>query len=519
MAKPLHTLALKNSIKWHKWLGWSGGLALLVFAISGLTHPLMTWTGPKAASFFPPQGVMKAEYAAAIPVILANHGIVKAIMLKVIPSEKSAVLQVTEKDDAPRRYFDLSSGEELFDHDAQHAIWLARYYTGLHEADMQNVTFQTEFDSAYPWVNRLLPVYRITFDTEDNRTAFIYTELGALGNLTNDYKTSVQSIFRTLHTWSWLDGWKHARVFLMMLLLLSLFALAVTGTAMVFLMKNRKMQRRRKLHRLIAYGVCLPLLMFSTSGIYHLLHHAYADNHRGLRLGKAIDLSADRFSENTAWLEQYQNVKLNAISVVEGPEGNLLYRLSIPEGRPGQKVERARRFDGVPIEKPALYFNALTGEEVSVTDRDMAIHQAGRQFGFDASRITDTVLVTRFGPHYDFRNKRLPVWRIDYDTKPGDKLFIDPATGMLVDRLVNSNRYENYSFSFLHKWNFLVPVMGREPRDIIIVIILSFAVFSAFLGYCMLIRPGGRGNKAIPRRQPHLFSRLLRKMTAQTGGG
>lgn len=118
----------------------------------------------------------------------------------------------------------------------------------------------------------------------------------------------------------------------------------------------------------------------------------------------------------------------------------------------------------------------------------MALHYAGQQLGLDKALITDTQIITRFGAHYDFRNKRLPVWRIDYDTPKGDKVFIDPATGMLVDRLVNTARYEGYSFSALHKWSFLTPFTGRKTRDVMIVIILSLAVISTILGYIMLIR-------------------------------
>ena len=57
----LKSTMLRNSVDWHKWLGWVGGLALLIFAISGILHPVMTWTGPKAAAFYPPRAVMKAE--------------------------------------------------------------------------------------------------------------------------------------------------------------------------------------------------------------------------------------------------------------------------------------------------------------------------------------------------------------------------------------------------------------------------------------------------------------------------
>ena len=485
----LKNTILKNSNKWHKWLGWAGGLTLLMFAISGMMHPLMTWTGPGATSFFPPQAVMKAEYAAAMPRILEQNGIKAAIMAKVVPTDKNPVLQLTEHNDEARRYFDLGTGEELEGYDPIHAVWLARYYTGLKDTPVKGVVFQSSFDSAYPWVNRLLPIYRVEFDTDDNLTAFIYTELGALGSLTNNWKTSVQGIFRFLHTWSWLDQFEQPRVILMMVLLVSLIGMAATGTAMVFLMKNRKLPvKYRRWHRWVSYVVWIPLLGFSASGSYHLLQYAYGDNHRGLQLGQPVQLTPERFGNQVSSLKQYQNVTLNGLSLVESPDGRLLYRLSIPQGRPGQKVVRAQRYDGVPIEKSALYFDALSGQESAITDEDMAIYYAKKHLGFEDSAITGVYPVTHFGPHYDFRNKRLPVWRIDYDSSLGDKVFIDPASGILVDRLVDTERYEGYSFSFLHKWNFLSPLIGRASRDALIVLVLLIAVAGTVTGYIMLLK-------------------------------
>lgn len=490
-------MILKKSLRWHNWFGWVGGIALLIFALSGMTHPLMSWTGPKAASFFPPQAKMNVSDAVIIPRILARHSISNALMVKIVPSNKHSVLQVTQSNDEPRRYFDLTTYEELLGYDKEQAQWLARYYTGLKESPIKNITFQTEFDAAYPWVNRLLPVYKVEFDTDDNRVAFIYTELGVLANLTNDWKTSVQSIFRALHTWTWLNEFKHARVVLIGLLMISLFAMAATGTAMVFLMKNRKMGLRRKLHRLISYAIWIPLLMFSISGFYHLLQYAYGDNHRGLQLGGSVMISQDRFSNSTDAIEQYFDLRLNAITVVEGPEGNLLYRLSIPKGKHGQAIERTQKYDGMAIEKPAIYFDTLTGKQSSVTDREMAVYHAGKILGLDPELIKNTGLITHFGPHYDFRNKRLPVWKIDYDTELGDKLFIDPATGTLVDRLVNMERYEGYSFSFLHKWNFVTPLIGRQNRDILMVVLLSLAVVATVFGYMMLLKTSKKTKKVM----------------------
>lgn len=487
MTKKLRNIIVRKSISYHKILSWVGGVALLLFAISGIMHPVMSWTGPKGASFFPPQTIMQAELAANIPNVLEQNAINQVIMAKIVPSQQRTVLQVTEYNDKPRRYFNLGTGEELIGYDETHAIWLARYYTGIKNAEISDVTFQTAFDGAYPWVNRLLPVYKIQFDTEDNRTAFIYTELGALGNLTNDYKTTMQSIFGFLHTFNWLNDYENPRVILMLLLLLTLFAIVLTGTLMVFMMKSRKMPLKRKLHRLVSYIIWLPLLLFTFSGIYHLLQYSYVDSKRGLQLGESFKIDTKQFTDGVDWLANYSDVKLNGISIIEVDEGKLLYRLSIPQGRQAMKIGRQQRFDGMPLEKPAIYFDVATGLESDITDKEMAIYYASKRVGLDSSLITGTHLVTHFSPNYDFRNKRLPVWQVSYNTEAGDKLFIDPASGILVDRLVNVEKYESYSFSFLHKWNFLSPFVGRMPRDIIIVIVLSLSIIATIIGYIMLI--------------------------------
>lgn len=485
---------MRKSQKWHSWLGWTGGIALLIFAISGISHPVMTWTGPKAASFFPPQVKISIEMVKKIPSILARHKIEQSIMAKIIPSKSGPLLQITQAEAQPRRYFDLKSETELKNYDQTHAIWLARYYTGLKTAPIKSIHFQTKFDNAYPWVNRLLPVYRVNFDTKDNRKAFIYTELGALAGHTNNWKTSIQTIFKALHTWTWLNDFEYARIFLMVLLLLSLLGMAITGTLLVFLIKKRSIpDGKRKWHRMLSFAVWIPLLFFSASGIYHLLQYSFGENHRGLKLGSPIDLQTNRFGQNYDWLSQFKNTALNSLSIVESPTtkgapARLLYRISIPKGKAGQSISKKTRFKGMAKEKQAFYFDALTGKKSAFNDKAMALSIAETNFGFPKDTLLKAQLITHFGPHYDFRNKRLPVWQLDYKTEQGDKLFIDAATGMLVDRLVNIERYEGYSFSFLHKWNFLSPFIGRMNRDIIIVLLLLLSIVLTIIGYIMLLK-------------------------------
>ena len=90
----------------------------------------------------------------------------------------------------------------------------------------------------------------------------------------------------------------------------------------------------------------------------------------------------------------------------------------------------------------------------------------GTEVGRD-SAVTGVELVTRFSHEYDFRNKRLPVWRIDYGAPVNATLFVDTATGVLADRTENWQKPERYIFSFIHKWNFLFPI-GRVGLNVVV---------------------------------------------------
>lgn len=478
---------LMRSIRWHRGLSWLGGITLLLFAVSGISHTVMTWTGPRAVTFFPPKTTVQAHHVRRIPAILQHHSIDRAMVVKIVPSDTGALLQVTTSDQSPRRYFNLVSGEEMPSHDAVQAVWLARYYTGLTHASVESIAFQTQFDGTYPWVNRLLPVYRVTFDTPDKLTAFIYTELGALASLTNTNKNRLKTLFQALHTWHWLDGFAHARVVLMLILLGSLIGMAITGVAMVMRMANRTMPRVRTWHRWISIIIWFPILAFSASGTYHLLQHAYSTHPLGVRLVHPMVLTRDRWGHDVTWLNQYEAVQVNGISLVEH-NNRLLYRLSAPHPRSDQAVSRQRRYDGTPIEASAQYVDALQGRLTTLTDADVAQSLVQRYMGISSADGIETTRVTRFGATYDFRNKRLPVWQVTLNNSDNTMVFVDPATGILVDQNTARDRYERYAFSMLHKWHFLQSWLGRMGRDIVIMGVLLMAMVATGLGYALLFK-------------------------------
>jgi len=496
----MKTVLIRWSRAAHKALFWLALFALFAFVLSALTHPIMVWTGPQSVQFRPPVMQLKAQQVKLIPEIIKHSGVEQSFVTKVIPTEDGPMLQISPEENGPRLYFPLSeknpdSMTVLKNYDEAQATWLARYYTG-EKSDIRRVSLITEFSSEYPWVNRLLPVYKVEFDSKDNLSAYIYTETNSLAGLNNSWKQTLQAVFQMFHTWSWLDDFPVLRVFLVSILLLSLLSMLCSGVVMLLYLKRKQTMSISQLwHRKIAWIVFLPLLGFTVSGIYHLYQYQYGENHRGMRLGKVLNL--DQFDKVIDYeFEKLEGLSLNGFSLVEH-KGEYLFRASVAaSGNPAshkphdhgasrERSVRNQRFDGVSTEKTAFYFSLLDGKESQVTDSEVAKALALDYLAFypdSPEAVISEERITRFGPEYDFRNKRLPVWKFELDTALGDRLFVDPITGILVDRLVDKQRYEGYSFSFLHKWNFMLAFTSREKRDIGIVLMLGFTALLGLLG-------------------------------------
>lgn len=462
----------------HQWLALIGGISLFIWGLSGMAHIAMVLFGPQQLEFMPPMRPVDMTGAAPVEQVLARAGISKARAVKVVVGKDRNLLQVTETPQAPRRYFRLDTGAELQNEDARQAEFIARHFL-KEQRPVAEIVQQRAFDADYPWVNRLLPVWRIRFAGDDRLTAYVHTETSSLAAVNNLTKTRLQTVFRFLHSWEWVPqelDW--LRVIVITAMVGSLAALAVTGIALlVAIRRGKRLPGSKGWHRVMGYVLALPLLMFSVSGIIHLIQAALETPTSQLRLSPSINVANARYPVERDWAEFARGLDVNALSLVEGPGGRALYRLGLvqpgagaPKGEHdhsahqghnmpmGDTAIRNARFEGVSPTGPALYIDAATGKPWA--DGDKALARAlGRRFsGAPDSAIKHMEIVTRFGPDYDFRNKRLPVWRIDYGAPVNATLFVDTTTGVLADRTENWQKPERYIFSFIHKWNFLFPI-------------------------------------------------------------
>ena len=493
------------SIKLHRLLALLGGIGLLLWGGSGLLHPIMTTWGPQQAVFYPPSHPVDLAGVRPIHETLADAGVTQAAAIRIVPGDNQSLLQVTEDPQAPRRYFRLYDGAELAHHDAAHAVFLARHYT-RETAPVRAVEWIDDFTPSYPQINRLLPVYKVTFDRPDNLAIYIYTETNAVAALDNNFKSVVQTGFRWFHIWSWFPAeadW--ARVILMALFVGSLLALTLTGVAMITLIRRKaRAPGVRGWHRIAGYAAALPLLMFAASGLFHLIQHAATPPTKNLTLSPPVSLEGATFPIQDQWPELSAGLNVSTVSIIEDADGRVLYRLGLAAPRRGGPQTpseiRNARFDGVERSGPALYIDASTGAPFKGGDREIAL-QLGERFT-DVSReaITGAELVTRFGPDYDFRNKRLPVWRLDYGAPVNATVFIDTTSGVLADRTPHHAKSEQWSFSYLHKWNFLHP-LGRNTQNLIVSLAIVFClVFMAGIGLTLDLRRREKARQARRKR-------------------
>ena len=477
-------------MRWHKKIAWSSAIALFIWGISAISHPLMSWFGPQAERFYPPSMQVDGEpLDNLIPLIQSVANLADARLIKLVPSDNGPLLQLTRDQHSPREYYDLNSQQQLADQDRKQAQWLASYYTGLDSALIEAVEFHTAFSDQYPKVNRLLPVYKVTFGGDQPMQAFVYTETGALASLSNPFKHRMQWLFQHLHTLKWLDSLEYGRLLLASLFMLCLVGSAMVGFMLILSLKSRLIRDgKRRNHRRLGYILWLPLLAWSASGFYHLWQMSLVESEYGIRLDQPFDsLNSDNL--NTQSLKTLQDQSINSLSLLRGPDLRLYWRASVAQSAEQTMLDREQRFSGKPSEYTALYLPAsFEGEIANLNDVQIAEAMALRFSGLAVSQLSKPMPVRRFGPDYDFRNKRLPVWKVALADSSATTLFVDTTTGILVDSSTRIDRAERWSFSVLHKWSPLTGLTGRKLRDGLMVATVVLLLLISALGVALLAK-------------------------------
>ena len=497
--------------KLHQWLGSVTCFALLMWGLSGALHPLMSWLQPVPAKFSAPTQSFDLSAAQPLKFVLEKQGIDEFTQVSVVQlgEQHCYRIQTTEQPDA--RYFSVNTGDEISDADQRYAEQLARHFTGLPNETVTHRTLVTAFNDDYPFIHRILPVWRIEFGQHAGLSAYIDTGQSRLATLSNSLRDGFTRWFRFAHNWNFLDDSPWLQLLLMLFLLGCVIFSALSGIYFYIVLRPTVTQRLsgqplQRSHRLLGILFAFAALMSASSGIYHLIH-GFDPAQFSLENTNETSVSAQYRSlysyqrkeiTDAAW-QQLTQTPLARLAVARLNDQLVWLRSRAGSSEAKAQVAMlAQEQNHPPEHHPDANAQAqeLAQEATQVimakgdilTQGEPELAQSLATFFAQRPRtdIVSTDLITTFTPEYGFINKRLPVYRIEFSGPEKLRLYIETSTSVLAARVVQSDVYEGLSFAWLHKWRF--GFLDKTVQDALLVLVGLGNVVVACLGLTLFLR-------------------------------
>ena len=487
-------------MSWHYRLGLVTCLGIILWGISGITHPVMSRLQPRPVAFVAPQQAMQLQNTSAPGAMLLSHGIQEFQRLALVELHGKPYFRVAENVALPARFFAASpdgSGAELQAGDQQYAVMLASHFTGIAASRIIKVRFVTSFSDSYPSVNRLLPVWEVSFDGDQHLRAYIDTDQARLATLTNDTSRIMAKIFRLGHNWSFLEDVPVLQLTVMALILST--ALFSAGSGLYLYVRRRRYVGQRlahrplqRWHRRLGLLVSLSALLFAGSGLFHLImsfRQAQQASPPIIPIFSSTQLSAESWRELSARPVQ----KLDLVSYQEQPFWLLHAAPAVQVAalaREAMHMEHHHEHheDNAVPANPMLPLDASGKEQITMAD--LATMLAAAYANRPLADIVEVVPVTQFGGEYGFQFKRLPVTKVQFSGAGNPRFYVEAATGVLAASVQDADALEGWTFAYLHKWNFLD--FNKLLRDALVMLFALGNVLVAIMGAVMFYRRSTR---------------------------
>ena len=328
-------------------------------------------------------------------------------------------------------------------------------------AKVSNVSLLHDFNREYKSINRLLPVYQVSFERPDGIRIYVETTRDRFSFAMDNRRAFFDEVFRLFHTYGWLDSLGKGRLAIEAGLALLAFLTALLGIYIFFTTrtkppKGNPMLKARRNHRYVSIIAALFTLLWTFSGCYHALSK-FRDDDRGY-------FAMDNFSAMTATPDL---AKLQTAPIPQPITNIGLVQMN------GQAYWRI---------STSLAVSYLSTADYSVLPDGDALYAASlatRFSGRPDSAILSTTPVTAFGDEYNFTDKRLPVWKVSYAAHHHERYYVETSTGHLASRVDDQVAREGWSFSVFHKHHFM-DWGGKTVRD-------ASTMFWAFAQVAMVV--------------------------------
>lgn len=492
----------KNIYTWHRTIGIITIIPVIFWTCSGIMHPFMAhWFKPVIAHETVEQKPLQKDSIRLSLEDIGHQNKIKAIRSFRIVTFNDKTFYQIKNEVGSLDYYSATNGKILTNGDEQYATFLARYFLNDQSSKISSIEKITEFTSQYRSVNRLLPVWKITFGRDDAMDVYVETELTRLGTFNNNQRKSFLWIFNNFHTWDWLDAITNnaLRLTVMILFLATIILSAISGIVIYGFMWKRfkkpsttdKTGMLRKNHRSIGIAVAFVTLTFACSGTFHAIMKFTPDDRMDYVYQPVISvnqITSSLHSLPVDW-ERVSNIgvvqygKHTFYQVVylrtEDEPLDILYlntktNEELKDGNNVFSAKLARKFYiASHTENPALCCELMESQQEA---------SAG-----EIPELIKASLVTSFTREYGFVNKRLPVVKLAYDTPENLTYYIEPTTGRLAAKITDADRTEGYSFAIFHKFLFM-DWAGKNIRDGIMTLSALGVLIVAVLGLLLFIR-------------------------------
>jgi hypothetical protein len=279
----------------------------------------------------------------------------------------------------------------------------------------------------------------------------------------------------------------------MLVLLIATFSTAAFGLILFLRLKNPNTRLQnaplRRWHRRLALLVSLTTFSFSVSGTWHLLQSEFgvhSDNY---------PLAVDKFL--TSELVAAQPSAPFALMRVAGTG---CYRQTISQQSAAKSsaalnentdehahhaMPTQQSQQPAPTSAGATCANTADGQPLADAERGKA-EELARQFAQTNAALRGSEKIERFSGEYGFINKRLPVWKVQFDDDAANtRWYVETGSGALALRADDSAALEGFVFAYVHKWTFFGD--HKDIRDALMMLFALGNIVIAALGLQLFI--------------------------------
>jgi hypothetical protein len=493
----------RNMYRWHRVLGLLTVIPVIFWTLSGLMHPFMShWFKPSIPhESVPVKPLQKDQITRSLAEVLKQNRVTQIKNSRLVFFKNSTFYQIKTPANE-LLYFNARTGTPLPNGDTRYAESLARYLIDDYQSPVKSITQLTDFDNEYKFINRLLPVWKVSFDRPDGMDVMIETGQSRLATFNTNSRKVFIWIFDTFHNWSFLEKISNNTVRItIMLMLLSVIGLStLSGVVMYgFLWKRFKKPQTgnsigvlKKYHRQIGIAVSLVTFTFAFSGGWHATRKLTPDSRNHFvyePVFQTAQLETASLAPDLQW-ERLLNIQLVRI----GRKNYFQIFYNKTETEASEVIYRQMETGEVLKEGTITYAKYLANKFANLSNTtgdfqsaccDVISDVANNEISPD--NLKETKLLTHFDKEYGFVNKRLPVVKLAYNTAQATTYYIEPATSRLAAKIENTDRAEGYSFAILHKY-LLMEWAGKNVRDIVTLISALGVLVVSLFGFVLFVK-------------------------------